>query len=639
MAFDEQQIRIEWLPIRAVNKTFEGEFQKFTKKKQAAEKEENEFFQEEPIPTYSEYYVLSVRHARALSVHADGLFPYELLRRRAPNEHPREFDYRRWNYQPITKPAWERAEKTVNRIWNRNNFKVFWHDGDKVAPEEKAQTYFEDIYPEFKSIYTYFENVITPFTFKDSNAVVVVKPRFIPVIQDADGDLKADQSELLEPIAFLYESHQVLSYAAGISVLALTSEKTKLSDDLKGEMSGRVYEFYDDMAIYKLFEEGTKAKRTIRIELYFQHNLGYLPAWRLPGKPQQLDFRTINISFFSAALPYLNNAVIDASTLFMSKHAHAFPQRWEIVDPCKADGCRNGLVWDSEKNRDIQCKRCRGTGERTIQSPLGTYKIRTTDTTDDPDVFASIPKPPFGYVQPSDTILKFSRDEINDAIEKAFMFININVSNTQIQGGETATKIIIDREEMFAFLLKLSNSLYGLLQNVINTAGRMRYDDSDIKFKAPDITKPQEFRIRNQEELTEEIARNIEAGSPDTIIKELLRELYEIRFNLIANRDDMINLIFFSDRALTKSELDINAGISIGTFAKWEKVLHDSIEIFIKDEMIAAEKFFEQTLEDQRTAIQKAAQLKAAEIAPAPTGTTQNILDEANNGATGTDQS
>lgn len=629
MAFEDREIAILWSHVNAVNERFRNKLNDFNRRKKR-EKDEDDEFIDEPIAPYSKYYMLTVEHARALEVHADGRFPYELLRRRAPNEHPEEFRYRRQNYQPITTPTWEKAEKTVNRVWNRNNFKVVWDDDDSTPTEEKAQTYFETIYPEYKSIYSYFENVITPFNFKDPNAVVVVKPRTIPTKRDVNGDEVIDDTELLEPIAFLYESDRVLEYSQGVFVLALTSERVKLSDDAKGERSGHVYEFYDDQSIWRLVETGTKTERKIIIELLIEHKLGFLPAWRLSGKPQALDERTINMSFFSAALPYLNLAVIDASTLFMSKHAHAFPQRWEIVNPCVAQGCDRGRIYSDDRTTHTACTTCHGTGGVTAQSPLGTMQIRTPDKTDDPDVFASIPTPPFGYEEPSDTIMKFLRDEINTGEEKAFMFININVSNTQIQGGETATKIIIDREEMFAFLLKITNAVYDLLGNVINAAGHMRYDNSDIQFKMPEITKPQEFRIRNQEELTAEIARAQESGSPDTIIKELLKELYEIRFNLVANRDAMINLIFFTDRALTKSDLDINAGISIGTFAKWEKVLHDSIEIFIKDAVIENKDFFEMDLVDQRTKIQELAQAQAILIAPAPTGTTDNIIEAAN---------
>lgn len=611
---------------------------KFVSSFTKARERNEEFFGEEPIPRYSEYYVMTVRHARELSVHADGLFPFKLLRSRAPNEQPDEFEYRRLNYQPVTQPAWEKAEKTVNRIWNRNNFKVTWHDQDSTPDDEKAQTYFEEDYPEYKSIYSYFENVVTSFTFKDPNAVVVIKPRDIPTKLDIDGDLKADQTELLEPIAQLYESKQVVSYVQGVHVMVLTNERVRLEGDGKGEATGKVYEFYDDQIIYRLVEFGKKTSVQIRIDIYYEHELGYLPAWRLAGKPQQMGEKTINQSYFDAAIPKLNIAVTNSSTLFMSIYAHAFPQRWEYVDPCKSEGCEQGYIWDHDRSHRTVCDNCNGRGVVTTQSPLGTKEIRTPDQLDNADVFSSISIPPMGYVSPSDVILKFLQDLIKESIAEAFMFINIDISNSKIQGGETATKIIIDREEMFAFLLKLTNVEYDLLGNVIDTAGAMRYDPSNIEFEDPDITKPTEFRIRNQEEVTEEIGRAVENHAPDTIIKDLLKELYEIRFNLIDNRDATIRLIFFSDRALTKTELDINAGISIGTFAKWEKVLHDSIEIFIKDAQIADEKFFEKTLEEQRTDIQERAKLVAVAIAPPATGTTESIIAEANAEPTGANQ-
>jgi len=43
-------------------------------------------------------------------------------------------------------------------------------------------------------------------------------------------------------------------------------------------------------------------------------------------------------------------------------------------------------------------------------------------------------------------------------------------------------------------------------------------------------------------------------------------------------------LILFADGLIGKSDVEINAGVTIGKIEKWEAVLHDRIQNFIKDQ-------------------------------------------------------
>lgn len=575
------------------------------------------------LPIVHPTYEKTVELSRKLRVHADGRFPDTLLGKAHPNETDPEFKYRIDNYQAVTQPAWANSLKTVNRIWNKSNYTVQWPKVDEDN-KDAPQTYFEQIYPTYQSIYKYFSSIVTDLTFKDPNAIMVGRPRVIPEKLDKDGNLEADQNQLIEPIAIIFSSKQVMRFEENVFVLVLTARTSRLDDDDVGVKTGLIFEFYDDEVIWTITQIGKKKKPVFTIEKLYRHNLGVLPAWQLPGIDKQFKEFAFKASFFQPAVPNLNEAVIDNSNLFMAKTSQAFPQKWELTQPCNNEDCRNGFIDTDGDGGRVECPTCHGTQQ--ISSPLGVHQIPVPAEQTDSTIFSSIPTPPAGFISPNPAILEFLRKEIEANIVMAFAFVGIDISNTQVKGSDTALGKMIDREETFAFLLRVAGDMFPLMQSVINTLGRMRY----VKvFEPPVITPPVTFKIRTEAELIEEITAAKKAGVNETTIKELNKQLAEQRFNTTVDSTQKIQLIYRADSLTVKTDLEINADLTLNKINKWQAILHDNIEIYIAEELDDNAKFFENKIEDQVAALEAKAQEQAATTAQ-NNGTTEGVLSSAN---------
>jgi hypothetical protein len=245
----------------------------------------------------------------------------------------------------------------------------------------------------------------------------------------------------------------------------------------------------------------------------------------------------------------LECAVIDHSTLQMSKYAHAFPQKWELYDACKNPRCIDGKVraMDAE-GKDLMeiCDSCGGSGRAS--SPIDTYQIRLRDSNG--ELVPGIPLPPAGYVTPDSAILDFARKEIDTEIDKAFMMLQIDVSNSDVKGSETALGKQIDRDELFAFLQTIANEVFEAFSWTINTVGKMR----DASFEDVEIKPPHDFQIRSQEDLLEEIANS---AIPDIVRKDTLNEFISMRFAADETAKRINALIQYTDGLYMKSPEDV----------------------------------------------------------------------------------
>lgn len=143
-----------------------------------------------------------------------------------------------------------------------------------------------------------------------------------------------------------------------------------------------------------------------------------LQAWPLRGKPQTEDNLVYFQSYFQPAVASLNSALIDANTLQISKIVNAFPERWEYVDDCDAEGCESGYIFDENREHRTACNSCGGTGRKNYSSPLSVIQVPmpkmanplAADTSKD-----SMSIPPAGYLDKVGATeeLRFLREEVS----------------------------------------------------------------------------------------------------------------------------------------------------------------------------------------------------------------------------------
>lgn len=450
-----------------------------------------------------------------MSVHFTGEFPGFLFAQAAPNETKKAFDYRKSIFKPISKPPTGRALGATKRVWNPRNF-TLPDLGDYMMKE----------YPGYGSLMNYFVQMFHPKKFQWANGVQVVRPRVIPTKKDSEGNEVVDASKPAEPIGIIIPAENVIDFNEEYVLVKLENKAlVKYPEGLR--RTGRIFEYYTATNIIRYTEtsQETLVKPVFDEEVLFNeagHGLDYIPAIKLKGVPiKSVEGRMLYESYFAPALPMLECAVVDHSTLQMSKYAHAFPQKWELYDACKNTRCVDGKVRDMEDGKEVWqvCESCGGSGRAS--GPIDVYQIRLRNV--DGDITPGIPTPPGGYITPDSAILEFARKEIDTQIEQAFMMLQIDISNSEVKGSETALGKQIDRDELFSFLQTIANELFESFQWTANTIGKMR----DSSWADVEIKPPHDFQIRSQEDLIEEMSNS---NIPNIVRKDTIDEFITKRF-------------------------------------------------------------------------------------------------------------
>lgn len=573
------------------------------------------FHDHEKLPAYTPVYRRSVELNEKIRPHAeDNYFPEKMFERKAPNEKPEEFIYRKHIFKiigPVTYPFWAKAMSTVNRIWNEHNYSIKYPEiTEEPYTKYSPQKYFEEDFPDYVSIEDQFKTIITNDKLSDPNswAVVDVKPLENP-------------SDIPEPYVRLFQSANIIGFEEKKWLLCLTPEKSEVLVGSVEKKEGLVLRYYDRNSIFRVYQYGKKEDYNFNIEIFYEHGLGELFADRLKGSPRREDDVVYYESYFQPAISSLNEALLDASNLQISKIIHVFPEYWEYVDECNEPGCDHGTIWDDDREHGRRCNTCGGTGVKNWASPMAAIQVQVPKMNTPMGIdTANLKLPPKEYISKTGEvteILKFLRSEVSSRAIEAFQMLNIDVSNSQVKGSDTALGRMIDREELFSFLLNISNELFSLLEFMINGCGRMRYDTAQgKKWTKVEIGRPTNFAIRNNTELTEEIIKAKESQLPPTIINHMLHEFINTRFNSRADVERLTGFMFRVDRLAAMSDIQVQAGISTGTVAKWEKILHDSISYFIAAALTDNPKFWELEFEQQEEIILNMAMEKAEEVAP-----------------------
>lgn len=572
------------------------------------------------VPNYNSVYQDSIEHANELAVHIEGTFPAKLLRDKAPNQDTKEWQYQKDLYLPVTMPFMYRALAKVNRIWLKQNWNITFQNEETAFADEPLKKYLEEDYPNYKSIDDYFQQIVTKEKFADPNGVVCHKPLFIPMTSEIDGEKEIqtiDTTVMIQPIAKFYPSWQVIEYIPLNYCLIETQHK---SDVKVGEMTkkeGLIYEFYDTENIWFVIQKGKKENYEFDILLYYNHNLGELPCYKLKGIPFERANSIFYKSYFFPAIPHLNDAIRNFSTKQISTHAHAFPQKWELTDGnCDFQNdkakCVGGYLqnFDPDNKSVVKCSECNGTGVRKSVSATGVRQIAIPKNLSDEK---QIPTPPFGWEAPDQTILEFLSRNIDNSTLMAFVFLNMDFSNSNVKGGETALGKMIDRDELFTFLMKISDELFWAYETSINFIGKMRYGSS---YKKPTINRPKDFEIRSAFDLTEEIGLANEKGISSFAMIEMNRQYFKTRFSNDITMLKKFDASVAADRLFHYKQIDINAGLGVGTIAKWEAILHDSVWNFIDMLIREDETFLEKETNEQVEMIKAKAKEKATEITP-----------------------
>jgi hypothetical protein len=558
------------------------------------------------LPEYTPVYRESVDYYERVSVHSEiGKFPQRIFKKRSPNQSQEEFDYMEANYKTTTFPIWARFTGVLNRIWNDQNWSVKYPDN-----YEEIENYLTN-YPVYGSLENYFKSIVTPLKEKDSNAVIAHKPFKIPTKQRGE-DIVVDETQRLIPHAVIYNSPQIIGFEDEVYALIELQEKSLVNYGGGLEKSGKVFEFYDDQNIWIVKQVGKKIDYKFEIYLLWNHELGFLPVKKLKGIPIQKEGDVLYQSHFMSAIEPMDLILLDSSHLQASKAGHAFPHKWEYTDECDYNGeygqCVDGYVVNQGKT--MHCPSCSGTGRKKKGTVLGVTQVKTPTSTNPENGNMTIP--PLGWVAPDPTILEFLRGEIEKNGKLALSILNLDSSDSDVKGSDTALGKQIDREELFSFIQGISNELFELYEFSNKCLIQMAFPENK---ELPEISCPKNFSIRSEADLTLEISEANKNGMPDSAKSRLLLEWFSKRFNSIESAK-IDKIVFATDRLFALTPLEINAQKLSGVVANWEVILHTSINNFIVNISIQDVNFLDKDIEEQKRLLVEMAKAKETEIAP-----------------------
>lgn len=518
---------------------------------------------------WGKLYRKAYEHAEEIEVHSCGNFPNKLIGANFPGETNEEKEYRRTSFQPVTKPYFKKALRTLNRVWAEQNYSIDWAD-------ENAKKYFLEEFPMDNDVRNFFKSIVTEAKISEPNGVLVLDFD-LPVKELANGEIEIDDAQEIEPYATVYECEDVLMFERGDFALCLSEEKSVVEYGGKKEKCGLVLYLYDTENIYRIEQIGKKVDWQFQLSVYYNHALGYMPAWKLKGTPEEVITDEVYYeSYFAPALPHLNEAVIIHSTNKSVRNKVSYPTRAYYDQPCTNKECNHGKVWHDDKQSN--CGTCGGTGSVKF-SPFRDYvhelPTATSDTGKD-----SVAFPGFAYVSPDGTIIKDNEEVIDKYLETAFLFLNINVNavgNSKGLNDPTATKSKIDRDEQYISMLDISNELFWLFQQFLNAAYKVRYNkDSPIKVKPPT-----NFDLISTDELSTRLGEAKKAGLSDLAIAEFTLQLFEQEFPQTVSRK--AEIAAYSDVLFVKETADITILQTNGNVAKWQVLLHVNFERYVNE--------------------------------------------------------
>lgn len=537
--------------------------------------------------------------------------PKDMVRHRGPYEDDKQYKYRTENWNNITMPYFMKAIGKLNRIMNPSNYSITWGSN-----QTNEQEYVNKYIPVFGSVENYFRQIVMVEKIKDPNALLVVKPLSLPVreeIVDGNQVFVLDDSEMIDPVPVIFPCERVIKYKEGVYALVEVEEKSMVQWGNGEVREGLIFEFYDTENIWRIVQKGKKSDYKFSDpELYYPHNLGYLPCQKLKGIPKIVDRNVLYYSSFINAIPHLDVALYGYSNIDMSIVTQLFPQRVEYVDRCDYQGCDNGRITRYVDERPIieNCPNCMGTGHRATVGPMMVKQHIAPDPLNT-STDTQIPFPGLAYVAPPHEQLQFVAEKNDKDIYAAFSFLNFDLSNSEVKGSETALGKQIDREELFSFLMGISMEFFGLLSFTLDTLVKMRFGESA---EGPVVSPPSNFAIRSEYDLTEELIEGKKAGLPDIALRQIIRDYVAKRFSNQVNIEKIVSLVFLVDRIITANRIDTSLMLSNGTAEHWEVVLHDSIYTIIDNALIEDTDFFNKELSYQKDYIVKEAKEISARI-------------------------
>lgn len=574
----------------------------------------------------SEYYY--AERARELEVqmrvHADGVFPEELINERRPNEPSTVHDYRKKIFVAKTKPYFTKIESTLQKIRRSSDWSIKYDDMtfDRIVEGEKMNDYAEDNFPVFRSVTNWAFSLLLRNYLVDPNALALVAPL----------DLPEEENQFIQPVVTIFNSVDVIDFEDGdYAVVRNKLGAVYLSGGR--EMEGESYYIITTVAIHRW--DQINGRGQFAENYYYEHGLEELPVFKLPGIVIDVYGKhSLHESRISGILPEFNEALREYSDLQAAKVLHLYPERWEYTNNectnCKGAGRVNDVI--DGNACQVACDTCQGAGY--IAS--GPYsKIMIKPNQENMGQTTQIPTPPAGFVEKDVEIIKVQEESVQAHIFNALSAINFEfLASTPLNQSGTAKEV--DKDE-------LNNTVHAIAEDLVKVIDKVywlialyrystQYSKDEIYNMLPMIAVPEKYDILSTKYFDEQFT-SAKKNSMNPAILNAMEIAYATKaFNNDGDIAELVGLILKLDPLAGIGEDDKMSRLTNEGITKLDYIVSSNINKFVNEAVDADVNFWDKETREQKDIIYEMAEIQIEEADIAKTVVTDieegEIMDE-----------
>jgi hypothetical protein len=430
------------------------------------------------------------KEARAIKVHADGVFPQEIIEKQRPNEPKLITDFRKDVYKSITKAYFGKIVGLLSKITKAEDWQIKYPEQKgAIQKGESLEEYCEKNYPNFDSVTNMFFSLGLKKMLTHPNGAIIVL-----------ADSPTDTTEYLKPYCLFFDTDEVL----------------KMDNDIfigKKMLFGEYTHYFitkERIIIAKLKKVVENEKEQSKIEYLRNEELNFEYSPFIPFGGDVKDIENNNLtytSFISDTLPAFEEAVRLYSDYQANTIMHIHPEKY-VYENKECATCKGtGRLWDEDLKENVICskinKNCSGNGY-VASSPYGIYTINPQNAKEQ-----ALPTPPVGYINKPIEAVQFLKDEITSQIYTALASLGLEFL-AETPASQSGIAKEYDREEINTFIYKISRHI---VKNILNPIyyfiNEWRYGVSiDQKIRdgnLPNINVPTKFDALTTKILSERL--------------------------------------------------------------------------------------------------------------------------------------
>lgn len=546
------------------------------------------------------YYHDAVESAEALAIHADGLYPDDLISERRPAESEEIKNYRKKIFTPITKPVFTKVYNSLMKIRKSSDWMISFPTDTPamIAEDETPEVYLMKKLPRNGSITNWMFSVAFKPYLIDANAVVLTMP--------TNYDIQAN--EYFKPYPKIFTSAQVLDYKTDEFYLLQDAEMFSYEEDDYYYNNGRRF-YLIQPDIFQVFEE--KNGKVVEV-MQIVNVLGYIPIRHMNGMVfQQGNHCTLYESRISGIVPMLNEAVREYSDLQAEIVQHIHSTMWSI-QPQQCTRCKGVGEIPRENSAPVSCPGCGGKGLLPL-NPFEHVVMPMPKAGESP-----VATPPIGYVQKQTDIARLQEERIRQHIYDSLSAISMEfLAETPIAQSGVAKQV--DREELYSFVHSIAEDIVRIMDEVCYDilAWRHYAQNVDINALLPYIPVPERYDMLSGKVLVDELTAMTQAKVDPAIINAAQIELADKKFNE-SKVKDLVILKLKLDPFAGVPEENISLQRTFGAVDQADLIIHANINKFVTRALSEIDGFAELAYTEQELIMQRYAFEMKKPLPPTP---------------------